>query len=168
MPELMLESRIMRIHADNFIGGGVANSSEHEKMVTALKGIVVPVLRESGFKGSFPHFRRPSKDQIDLLTFQFDRHGGGFVIEISKCPPNGIKTSWGLEIPPSKVTAHDVDKRGGRPRIGGNAVGQDHWYRFDAKGAKAGIFEQLAREIIPVLAAQAEPWWKQQGDSMEK
>ena len=80
-------------------------------MIKALKDIVVPKLREDGFKGSFPHFRRIRDDQIDLLTFQFDRHGGGFVIELGKCPPEGFTTYFDEFIPPQKVTAWDVNDR---------------------------------------------------------
>jgi hypothetical protein len=47
-----------------------------EKIDAALKEHVVPVLRIIGFKGSPPHFRRNTGQQIDLLTFQFDRNGG--------------------------------------------------------------------------------------------
>jgi Domain of unknown function (DUF4304) len=41
-------------------------------MVLSLKELFVPALRQRGFKGSLPHFRRPLKDRIDLLTVQFD------------------------------------------------------------------------------------------------
>jgi len=67
-------------------------SEAHDEMVKAIKRIVAPRLREMGFKGSFPHFRRPTKAQIDLLTFQFDNQGGGFILEISRCPTDGIRT----------------------------------------------------------------------------
>jgi Domain of unknown function (DUF4304) len=66
-----------------------------DDMISSLKKLFVPALRERGFKGSLPHFRRIGKNQIDLLTVQFDRHGGGFVIEISKCPPEGLTTHRG-------------------------------------------------------------------------
>ncbi len=36
-------------------------SQEHERMVEALKKIVVTRLRDHGFRGSFPHFHRPSE-----------------------------------------------------------------------------------------------------------
>jgi hypothetical protein len=52
-------------------------------MIKKLNDIVVPVLRQSNFKGSFPHFRRVTAERTNLLTFQFDRSGGGFVIEIA-------------------------------------------------------------------------------------
>lgn len=55
-------------------------------MISSLKNLFVPALRERGFKGTFPHFRRRRSDRIDLLTVQFDRHGGGFIIEISNDP----------------------------------------------------------------------------------
>jgi len=48
-------------------------SDERDRMIETLKEYVVPVLRERGFKGSFPHFRRPTATAIHLLTFQFDK-----------------------------------------------------------------------------------------------
>ena len=42
-------------------------------MISALKAIVVTTLRDTGFSGSFPHFRRRRGEQLDLLTFQFSQ-----------------------------------------------------------------------------------------------
>jgi hypothetical protein len=66
------------------------SSSERDNMIIELKSMVVPELRNKRFKGSFPHFRRISEDKIDLITFQFDRYGGGFVVEVGVCPPEGL------------------------------------------------------------------------------
>lgn len=77
-------------------------------MENELKSIVVPALRSAGFTGSLPHFRRLATERVELLTFQFDRHGGGFVIEAAWCGPDGVVTSWGKAIPAAKVTAHDL------------------------------------------------------------
>jgi hypothetical protein len=38
-----------------------------ELMNEALKGIAVPVLREQGFKGTFPHFRKIAGEVAILL-----------------------------------------------------------------------------------------------------
>src|SRR5260221_9174049 len=81
------------------------SSKDREAMDAALKELVIPVLRANGFKGSLPHFRRVTPQAIDLLTFQFDKWGGGFVVEISKCSPGGYTMHWGENIPPSKGTA---------------------------------------------------------------
>ena len=86
-------------------------TNTRQNMTNSIKEIVVPYLREHGFKGSFPHFRRQHEDYIDLITFQFNRYGGSFVVELAICPADGVTTSWGEEIPPNKVTAHDVSER---------------------------------------------------------
>ena len=86
-------------------------SAEREKMIATLKEHLLPVLKDRGFKGSFPHFRRPTDTAIHLLTFQFDKWGGGFAVEIASCPVEGVTMHWGEHIPPAKVSAHDVTHR---------------------------------------------------------
>lgn len=128
-------------------------------MVKALKEIVVTRLREKGFKGSFPHFRRRGKEQIDLVTFQFDRWGGGFVIEISKCPPNGITTHWGEYISPTKVTAWHMDPDQRYRLHPGKGGSTSDWFRYDETIPFGDVYERTAKEVLPFLE-QAEEWWK--------
>ncbi len=135
-------------------------SQEHDRMVLALKEVVVIKLREKGFKGSFPHFRRPSTEKIDLLTFQFDKWGGGFVIEISKCSPNGITAHWGEFIPPNKVRAWDMhpDERIRlQPRHGSS---RHEWFSYD-KSMSDDPYKKTALEVLPFLD-KAEKWWKEE------
>lgn len=118
-------------------------------MVRALKAVVVPLLREHGFTGSFPHFRRLHQLRIDLLTFQFDRHGGGFIIEIGRCGPQGFTTHWGKQIPPEKVRAWDLPAKQ-RARIQPrNGSGTDSWFRFD--DLAADDFTRTANSVVPFL-----------------
>jgi uncharacterized protein DUF4304 len=58
-------------------------SESRDKMIDALRRVIVPTLRNMGFTGSFPHFRRIRETRIDLLTFQFNRSGGSFVVEVA-------------------------------------------------------------------------------------
>jgi hypothetical protein len=107
-------------------------------MAASLQRIFVPILRERGFKGSLPHFRRPRTDQIDLLTFQFNRHGGSFVIEVASCARKGIVMPWGKQIPPDKVTAWHVYIH--RPRLGSkNGTSNGHWFQFDQSTDTDGV-----------------------------
>jgi hypothetical protein len=131
----------------------VSNNMRNDSMIAALKAEFVPALKERGFKGSFPHFRRIKPDKIDLLTVQFDRWGGGFVIEIAKCGPEGITTSWGLHIPPSKVRAWDVNNP--RPRLGAPAPGEDGiWFRYD----DGTPVEKVARRVLTYLPGADDFW----------
>jgi hypothetical protein len=120
-------------------------------MISALKAVVVPRLRESGFLGSFPHFRRPKAACIDLLTFQFDKKGGGFLVEIAQCPVDGITTHWGKHIGPDKVTAWDVTSTQRvrlKPHAGSNT---DSWFRYDPPLAAKDAFTNTAQSVLPFL-----------------
>ena len=128
--------------------------SNRPAMIVALKAIVIPKLRGSGFKGTFPHFRRIDETKIDLLTFQFDKWGGGFVIEISQCPPTGHNTHWGSHIPPQKVTAHDLHPDARLRLEPGKDSSTDSWFRYEARTCHA-----TAYEVLPFLE-QAEEWWQ--------
>src|SRR5262245_34082606 len=86
-----------------FVRLGRHMSKPRDQMIAALRDVVVPVLRDMGFSGSFPHFRRIRESQIDLLTFQFNRYGGSFVVEAACCASEGFTTHWGEHIPPQKV-----------------------------------------------------------------
>ena len=127
--------------------------SPRKEMIVALNSIVVPVLRHRGFTGSFPHFRRFGTKQIDLITIQFDKWGGGFVVEISKCGTDGITMPWGKRISPKKVTAHDMHPKD-RYRLGCEGPGTDDWYRYD----KGNTLEAVAHEVVEQLD-KAEKWW---------
>jgi hypothetical protein len=126
-----------------------------QDMISSLKRLFVPALRERGFKGSLPHFRRAASDRIDLLTIQFYKWGGGFVIEISNCSNDGIVMPWGKHIPPNRVRAWDVYPPN-RPRLGSTKPEEDgHWFRFD--GWAAGT-DKVARQAISYLQ-EADQWW---------
>ena len=124
------------------------------EMDDALNTRFVPALRRIGFKGSLPHFRRPGDGKVDLLTVQFDRHGGGFVVEISRCGIDGITTHWGKSIPATKVTAHDLLPRQ-RHRLGQPAPGLDGcWFTFDDGTPPMTVAESLCTYLD-----EAERWW---------
>ena len=128
-------------------------SSPRQLMDEALKLYVVPALRERGFKGSLPHFRRLRTDRVDLLTIQFDKHGGGFVVEISQCAVEGVTTHWGKHVPASKVTAWDLhpDQRLRLKLRDGS--GTDSWFRFDRDE-----YSEVASQVLSRLG-DAEAYW---------
>ncbi len=125
-------------------------SEARKNMSKALTAVVVPVLRERGFSGSFPHLRRIQHDRLELLTFQFDRYGGGFIIELGQCGPDGFTTHWGKHIQPKHVTAWDVSSKQ-RTRIQPRAgSGTDSWFRFD-DARSANDFASIADSVLPFI-----------------
>ena len=120
----------------------------------ALTARVVPLLRERGFTGSLPHFRRRLATKTDLVTFQFDRHGGGFVLEVAEGPSTEFVTSWGKVIPASRLTAYDINppkRKRLRPGPGG---APDAWFRYDRDLSP----DAVAIQVISFLG-QLDEWW---------
>ncbi|MCB1008219.1 MAG: DUF4304 domain-containing protein [Acidobacteria bacterium] len=121
-------------------------------MRNALKRVAVPVLRELGFRGSFPHFSRRGPDRIDLLTFQFSLYGPSLYVEAAECGPEGVTLGDGRRFPPERVRAHHTASR---IRLGRD----DRQFEF---GPERGpdVFESNATSIAKLIKEQAEPWWR--------
>ena len=133
-------------------------SAERDSMIEALKKHVVPELRARGFKGSFPHFRRPAGSLIHILSFQFSSWGGGFVVEIGACPSTGVELHTGEHIPPSKVCHRHVFPR---LRLGSSERQVDHWFYYDERADSRGeeVYQVAARSVLSHLE-QAQAWWR--------
>lgn len=133
-------------------------------MINSLNKIVIPKLRELNFKGKFPHFQRISGEKLNLLTFQFDRHGGGFVIEIGNCPKKGYQASYDEFIEPEKMTAHHLGADE-RLRIQQNMKTPDSltddWFRYDKKPFLffGNIYEKVAKDVLKKIPI-AEKFWE--------
>lgn len=129
--------------------------NQRKKMDLALKNIVVPVLREQGFKGSYPHFRRYNENNIDLITFQFNKWGGSFVVELATCPIEGITMSWGEKIPPNKVNAHHLNER---YRLGAKSLDEDGiWFDFE-NAELMEDYDNVARHVLDLLKTANKDW----------
>ncbi len=133
-------------------------NDSREQMIAALREIVIPTLRKLGFSGSFPHFRRARENQIDVLSFQFNRYGGSFVVELAYCSPEGIATSWGEQISAKKVCAHHIHPQR-RVRLGSNPPEKaDHWFYFESSGEN--IYQETALEVLSIFQSKAELFWQ--------
>ena len=57
-------------------------------MISALKEHTFPLLKEHGFIGKYPNFRRKLDNCIELISFQTNKLGGSFTIEVSAVFPD--------------------------------------------------------------------------------
>lgn len=136
-------------------------SEERNKMIESLKEIVIPELRNLNFKGSFPHFRRIENGKTNLLTFQFDRNGGGFIIELANWNESEFKTHWNKIIPLNKLTTRDLDKR---QRIYPNSLteknGTDSWFRYDQNKILSfeNKFDRLSKKVVDRIPTMEKYW----------
>lgn len=143
-------------------------TTAREAMDAALKAMVRESLRPRGFAGSMPHLRRRRDDRIELVSVQYFSAGGSFVVEIAACGFEGLTTSWGKAIAPSKTRAADINPPN-RPRLGSATFPNgDHWFVFGPRSYEAGAhivraeshYAGIAAEVARLIEAQAEPWWE--------
>lgn len=113
-------------------------------MDAALKSIVVPHLRGMGFKGTLPHFHRLRGDAADLLSVQFNRYGGSFVVEVGRCAAEGFDFH-GKHIPADKARCSYLKER---HRLGSELRPNwgDHWFAFADRDV-----DEVAREVCAEL-----------------
>ena len=131
-----------------------------EAFSEALKARVVPVLREHGFYGRFPHFYRVRGQVIDLLSFS--AAGRGFVIELGTVP-----NDRGLFYRPRRANA--------QPLLALRATDLPYsqrarllYQRASADGRTVlRVWQQsrpadqpTAEEAMVELLRQAERWWR--------
>jgi len=142
-------------------------SASRDLMIDALKRVTIPYLRSKGFRGSFPCFRRTVGAELHLLTFQFDKWGGGFIVEIGHAPASVFTTSWGKQITPSELEARDLPLSQ-RVRLSPEVFpGKDYWFRFDQQRQLPNglTYDNVATHVVELLA-QAELWWADRSAKM--
>ena len=70
--------------------------ANREIMLSALKKHTFPLLKEQGFTGKYPNFRRKRDDCIELISFFTNKWGGSFTIEVSAVFPNSENKNYTL------------------------------------------------------------------------
>ncbi len=68
--------------------------TNNEIMKAHLHKIVIAPLLENGFTGKYPHFRRECDNCIELISFQTNKWGGSFTIEVSAVFPNSNNKNY--------------------------------------------------------------------------
>lgn len=63
-------------------------------MLKALNKKVIPSLFEQGFTGKHPHYKREKDDCIEFISFDTNKWGGSFKVEVSAIFPNSKFTNY--------------------------------------------------------------------------
>ena len=65
-------------------------------MIGSLNRTVIQKLKANGFTGRYPHYRKDCGDHIKLVSFQTNKYGGSFTVEISAAFPDGKDKNFSL------------------------------------------------------------------------
>lgn len=70
-------------------------SREGDLMRRAIKRILAPALQAHGFVARGPGHQRVEGPWLDLLSLQYWKYGGEFVLEFARRARGPLQTSWG-------------------------------------------------------------------------
>lgn len=136
-------------------------SSANRTIKAALKRRLVPHLIAAGFTGSYPDFRRRDGGRLHLLSVQFDKWGGGFMLEFASQPGGDLTMAWGEVVPEARLTtayAAIADRaRLLAVRTAGATAGdlRESWFRFE--GLDPSGCDALVGQVIALLP-QVDAW----------
>jgi hypothetical protein len=131
-------------------------------MMAALKGSFVPMLRQKGFVGSFPHFQRRRDDRIDFVDVQVAREGGRFCLNIGQTGPEGLNDPAWPELTLAETTVGHLQHRS---RVH-HGFFLKQWFEFGPrsydppKPVKAASFYQaIASKAVRAFEKDGERWF---------
>jgi len=136
-------------------------STERKQMEAELKKHCIPILRNHGFRGSFPNLYRDVNDFISLTNFQFYSAGGSFCINISYAEPSRANVYFRKE---TRAKNLRVSQTREHFRLGAERQGDDKWFSFgktsygEYRGEPIPI-DDIILAINNLINTQAEKWW---------
>jgi Domain of unknown function (DUF4304) len=133
--------------------------SPGDLMRKALKKLLLPRLSQIGFSGKGNEFQRKRGDQLDLLSLQWGKYGGEFVIEFASRPVGLLRTSWGEDIPEVNITTahvHPLDRARLLPADESAGL-QLHGFQFANFEDDLSKYESLAQDVASLLT-QVDSW----------
>jgi len=135
--------------------------SPARRMSIALKRQLVPALKELGFSGTFPRYRRETPNAIELLAVWYDKAATAFFLEFGTHARGDKQTSWGELVPEAKLLLEHVpfNKRIRlQARCSGGSMPRD-WFQFGAFGDDEADYNTLAQRVTSHLP-QVEAWFR--------
>ena len=129
--------------------------SNREIMLNALKKTVIKELKDRGFTGTYPHFKKIVSDCIELIDFQTNKYGGSFTIEVSAVFPNNKVTN--LSDLTATVDANKVDVAYTNQRYRLDGMYDGWFYYRDIYRKRTLFFGNIYRDVSEKEAADFAP-----------
>ena len=134
-------------------------SREGDLMRSALKKVLLPELSRMGFTGTGSNFQRRSAQSLDLLSVQYWKHGGQFILEFARGKRGALKTSWGDVVQEEAIGVAHISPLQ-RARLQQTLETTEELFRgfkFSGFGEDPAKYTALANEVASLLP-QVNAW----------
>ena len=132
-------------------------SREGDSMRRSLKRLLFPELSRLGFVRMGAGFARIEEDYLDLLSVQYSKYGGEFVLEFARTTYRDPAT--GAVVPEHKmdVTGLGFEMRARLEQRPKKHTSQLNGFQFSGFGDSSAKFDTLAAEVAALLP-QVDSW----------
>ena len=128
-------------------------SRNGDLMRKALKRFWLPEMSRIGFVGKSSTFQRLGPEYQDLLSLQYWKYGGEFILEFARRARGPFVTSWGSVIPEEKLDVAYLSPtlRARLEQIGSTAGHCFRGFDFSSFDEDVAKYESLAKELVLYL-----------------
>ena len=134
---------------------GLAMAISGDLMRKALKRHWLPELARLGFAGNTSTFQRLEPDAQDLLSLQYWKYGGEFILEFARRTRGPFATSWGTVVLEEKMEVAYLNPldRARLQQIEPLAGEHLRGFTFSAFGDDYSKYEELAVQVAALMPA---------------
>jgi hypothetical protein len=131
-------------------------SREGDAMRRSFKRVLIPELSKLGFVMKAANFVRIEGDDLDLLSIQYSKFGGEFILEFAR-------TMYRDPLTGAVVPEHNMDVTGlgsdmrGRLQRPNKRPSQLNGFQFSGFGESVEKYDALATEVV-MLLPQIDAW----------
>ncbi len=128
-------------------------------MRKALRKVLLPELRLNGFIGTTSDFQRRSAEHLDLLSIQYWKYGGQFILEFARGNRGALHTSWGEIVPEEKISVAHMNplQRARLQRTIEESEELFRGFKFSDFGEDLSKYKVLASQVASLLP-QVNAW----------
>ena len=132
-------------------------SREGDLLRKSLRKYLLPELKKFGFIGKTSSFQRTDSEFLDLLSIQYWKYGGEFILEFARQGRGDLLTSWGVLVPEAKLDVAYVSPLNRARLIRGPKASGFGGFRFGRFGEDSESYDQLALHVASLLP-QVDAW----------
>ncbi len=124
-------------------------------MRRALRRHWLPSLTRLGFSGRTSTFHRLERDAQDLLSLQYWKYGGEFILEFARRPRGPFSTIWGTVVPEEKMEVSHLNPldRARLQQIEPLAGEHLRGFAFHSFEDDYSKYENLAVQVVELMPA---------------
>lgn len=116
-----------------------------------VEDLILPILRQRGYRGSWPDMRRKVGDRVDMVAFELDRRGRRLRVTLhTAAAGDDARGSSADATSPERVSLIPA----------GSAATAGGWFSLEPGASDRASTDAVAARVLDAFIEQGGPWWE--------